>query len=89
MIRFKCVCCSLLTFCSFPRCLIIDGTRLQTETVGAATKTATETEDEDTGTGGRRPIPPVVTETGTGGGEVTDRKEAMHARGGVCVHGGL
>lgn len=81
----------LCSFYSFSlqrtRCLIIDGTRLQTETVGAAIKTVTETEDEGTGTEDRPPIPQVVTERerGTGGGEVTGKKEAMHAQGGVYV----
>lgn len=78
---------------SVNRCLTIDDTRLQIETVGAATKTVTETEieteteteGEDTGTEDRPLTPPAATETGTEGDGDTDRKEATHVHGGtVC-----
>lgn len=69
------------------RCLTLDGTRLRTETVEAAirTVTETETEGEDTGTEDHLPTPQAATEIETEGDGDTDRKEVMHAQGGMFV----
>lgn len=67
----------------FTRCLTIDGTRLQIERAEAASRIVIEIEDEDIETEDHTHRPPVVTESATDGGEGTDRREAICARGGT------
>lgn len=73
-----------------PRCLTPDVTRPPSGTVEVATRTAIKTEGEDSDSEDHRRFPRAATETEieteneTGGDEEdTDRREAMHAQGGV------